>query len=292
MDKIRPCLWFDNQAEEAAKFYCSIFLGSQMGTIARYGEAGANASGQPAGSVMTVIFEIDGTEIMALNGGPMFKINPSISLFVTKKSADEVVALHKKLMDGGKELMPLDKYPFAEKYAWVVDKFGMSWQLFSHHEANKIRPCLMFCGPHQGECEEAMNYYTSNFDNSSIDFVFKYEEGDRKGQVMHSAFTLNGQGFVAMDSGVEQDFTFNYGVSLMTYCKTQDEIDKLWNALSQGGEIQQCGWLADKFGVEWQVVPTVLAEIMKDPKKGEKAMAALMGMKKLEIKELELAAAK
>jgi len=292
MDKFRPCLWFDNQAEEAANFYCSVFPKSKIKTVARYGGASAKASGRPEGSVMTVAFEIDGVEFLGLNGGPMFKINPSISLFVTLASADEVVALHNKLMDGGKELMPLDKYFFAEKYAWVQDKYGVSWQLFSHDEVKPIRPCLMFCGSAVGKCEEALRLYTSIFPDSEIEFMHRYEEGEHKGQVMHSAFKLNGQGFVAMDGAGPHDFTFNEAMSLMAECNHQAEIDKFWNALAEGGEIQHCGWLKDKFGVAWQVVPSVLNDIMKDPAKGEKAMQALLGMKKLEIKELELAASK
>ncbi len=292
MERIRPCLWFDNQAEEAAKFYCSIFPNSKMGTVALYGEASAKASGREEGSVMTATFEIEGTEFMGLNGGPIFKINPSISFMFTLKTGDEVEALYEKLVDGGTELMPLAKYPFSEKFVWIVDKFGVSWQLLVGDSPHKIRPTLMFCGPQQGKCEEALKHYTSIFENSKIDFVAKYEDGEFKGQIMHAAFNLNGQGFVAMDSGVAQPFTFNHGVSLMAYCNNQTEIDKLWKDLSDGGAIEECGWLTDKYGVEWQVVPTVLNEIMKDAQKGEKAMAALLTMKKLEIKELELAASK
>jgi len=292
MDKIRPCLWFDNQAEEAASFYCSIFPNSKIGTIAHYGEHSSKASGRPKDSVMTVLFELDGVGIMGLNGGPHFKINPSISLFVTLDDPEKVVALHKKLMDGGSELMPLDKYFFAEKYAWVQDKYGVSWQLFSHDEAKPIRPCLMFCGEQVGRCEEALRLYTSIFDDSQIEFMHRYEEGEQKGQVMHSAFKLNDQGFVAMDSAGPHQFTFGEGLSLAACCSNQAEIDKLWNALSKDGEIQQCGWLKDKFGVAWQIVPNMMDEIMKDPARGEKAMEAVLTMKKLEIKELELAASK
>lgn len=292
MDKIRPCLWFDNQAEEAAKFYCSIFPNSKMGTVARYGESSAKASGRPKDSVMTALFDLDGLELMALNGGPNFEINPSISLFVALDSAEKVVSLHEKLMDGGTELMPLDKYFFAAKYAWVQDKYGMSWQLFCHETPKKIRPCLMFCGPQLGRCEEAIRLYTSIFDDSEIEFMHRYDEGEHKGQIMHAAFTLNGQGFVAMDSAGPHEFNFNEGMSLAACCDNQAEIDKLWMALSEGGEIQQCGWLKDKFGVAWQIVPKAMDEIMKDPARGEKVMEAVLSMKKLEIKELELAASK
>ena len=159
MKKIIPCLWFDNQAEDAVKFYVSIFKNSKIGSVTRYGEAGAEASGRPKGTVMTIIFQIEGQEFMALNGGPVFKFNEAIS------------------------------------------------------------------------------------------------------------FVVN--------------------------CKTQEEVDRLWEKLSEGGDekAQQCGWLKDKYGVSWQIVPVVLGEMLqdKDPKKSENVMKALLQMKKIDIKGLKQA---
>jgi predicted 3-demethylubiquinone-9 3-methyltransferase (glyoxalase superfamily) len=157
MQKITPFLWFDNQAEEAANFYVSIFKNSKVGSVARYGEEGAKVSGRPKGTVMTVTFQLDGQEFMALNGGPMFKFTEAISFIVN--------------------------------------------------------------------------------------------------------------------------------------CKTQQEVDEFWEKLSQGGEEGPCGWLKDKYGVSWQIVPTVLGEMMqdKDPEKSERVMKAMLQMKKLDIKSLEQA---
>jgi predicted 3-demethylubiquinone-9 3-methyltransferase (glyoxalase superfamily) len=157
MQRITPCLWFDNQAEEAVKFYVSIFKNSKVGSVARYGEEGAKVSGRPKGTVMTVTFQLDGQEFTALNGGPMFKFTEAISFIVN--------------------------------------------------------------------------------------------------------------------------------------CKTQQEVDELWEKLSKGGEEGPCGWLKDKYGVSWQIVPTVLGEMMqdKDPEKSERVMKAMLQMKKLDIKSLEQA---
>ncbi len=157
MKKITPCLWFDNKAEEAAKFYVSLIKNSKIGSITRYGEAGAEASGRPAGTVMTVTFQLNGQEFMALNGGPQFTFSPAVS------------------------------------------------------------------------------------------------------------FVVN--------------------------CETQEEIDKLWDKLSEGGEKNVCGWLKDKYGVSWQVVPAVLGEMMqdKDAEKTERVMKAILQMTKIDIKTLQRA---
>jgi len=158
MQKITPFLWFDNQAEQAVKFYTSIFRNSRIGKIARYDEAGEKVSGQPAGSVMTVEFELAGQEFVALNGGPHFK--------------------------------------FTEAISFVVN------------------------------------------------------------------------------------------------CKTQAEVDKFWKKLSAGGKEVQCGWLKDKYGLSWQIVPTVLAELLsdKDAAKSQRVMQAMLKMVKLDIKKLKQAA--
>lgn len=157
MQKIIPCLWFDDKAEEAMHFYVSIFKKSKVGKTTRYGDEGAQVSGRPKGSVMTVTFELDGQEFMGLNGGPHFKFSEAVS------------------------------------------------------------------------------------------------------------FTVN--------------------------CKTQEEIDELWEKLSEGGEKGQCGWLKDKYGLSWQIVPTVLSKMMqdRDSEKTNRVMGALLQMKKLDIKRLQQA---
>lgn len=157
MNKITPCLWFDRQAEEAARFYTGIFKNSTIGRISRYGEAGAQVSGQPVGSVMTVIFTLDGQEFMALNGGPAFQFSEAISFIVN--------------------------------------------------------------------------------------------------------------------------------------CDSQQEVDEYWERLSEDGEEVQCGWLKDKFGVSWQIVPTMMNELMSDPdpEKSQRVMQAMLQMKKLNIEALQRA---
>ena len=121
MQKITPCLWFDDKAEEAAKFYVSIFKNSKLGNITRYGEAGAEVSGRPKGSVMTVTFEIEGQEFVALNGGPHFKFSEAISLMVKCETQKEIDEMWEKLSQGGEE----------GPCGWLKDTYGLSWQIIS-----------------------------------------------------------------------------------------------------------------------------------------------------------------
>ncbi len=162
MQKITPFLWFDKEAEDAAKFYTTLFKNASIGTVARYP---GDTPGGPEGAVMTVAFTIDGTNFTAINAGPMFSTNPSVSFYVTCASEEEVDSYWKALSEGGKVLMELNTYPWSKKYGWIEDKFGVSWQLFVSDQPKPIRPCMMFANELFGKAEEAMNLYTSIFNN-------------------------------------------------------------------------------------------------------------------------------
>lgn len=296
--RITPMLWFDNQAEEAVMFYTDIFPNSNPGRVTRYNKEGHETHGGKEGTVMTIEFEIDGYLLVALNGGPVFKMNPAVSFFVTLESESQVDHVWTKLSEGGMILMAMDKYPWAEKYGWVQDRFGVSWQiaLGSKKEVGgqTIVPTLMFVNEHYGQAEAAMNFYTSIFRNSSVTGVLRNganELPDKEGTVKHAQFILDGQTFMIMDSGHAHQFSFNEGISLVVRCETQKEIDYYWGKLTEGGDpnAQMCGWLKDKFGVSWQVDPVVLFEMLQDPdtRKAERVTKAFLQMKKFSIPELE-----
>jgi predicted 3-demethylubiquinone-9 3-methyltransferase (glyoxalase superfamily) len=157
----------------------------------------------------------------------------------------------------------------------------------------RITPCLWF----DGRAEEAAKFYTSIFKNSKITTVFRYGEAGREihgqapGTVLTVAFELDGQSFTALNGG--PIFKFTEAISLQVSCRTQAEVDHYWNALAEGGDeqAQQCGWLKDKFGLSWQIVPTVLTDLMADSRKSERAMTAMLQMKKIDIATLERATA-
>lgn len=160
---------------------------------------------------------------------------------------------------------------------------------------NKIVPCLWF----DNQAEEAASFYVSIFENSRVTNVSRYGKegqeihGRAPGSVMTVAFELEGQPFTALNGGPL--FKFNEAVSLQVMCGTQEEIDRLWSKLGEGGpvEAQQCGWLKDKYGLSWQIVPSMLPELMTDPdqSKADRVMKALLRMKKLDIAELKKARA-
>ncbi|MDP4240051.1 MAG: VOC family protein [Bacteroidota bacterium] len=287
--KIIPFLWFDGKAEEAMNFYLSAFKNSKAESIIRYGESGPG----PAGSVMSTIFTLEGQYFYALNGGPEFTFTPASSFYVSCKNLQEIKRLWKKLSEGGSVMMELGKYPFSLQYGWLQDQFGVSWQLILSSDTPQITPFFMFCGDQQGKAEQAMNFYTSVFKNSGIIHIVRYNEKDvgQAGAVIHAKFSLSGQNFMAMDSAISQDFSFSPALSYFVNCKTQREIDGLWEKLTEGGEEIQCGWLKDKFGVTWQIVPTVLGELLNDPnpEKSSRVMQAMLQMVKIDISALKKA---
>ncbi len=155
----------------------------------------------------------------------------------------------------------------------------------------KISPFLWF--DHQAE--EAVNFYVSLFKNSKIGSVNRYDEagakasGQKEGSVMIVTFQLEGQSFTALNGGPNPDFKFSPAISFMVNCETQEEIDKLWDNLSEGGKTQQCGWVTDKYGITWQIVPTILGQLISDPDpvKSQRVMKAMLQMNKMDIKTLK-----
>lgn len=271
---IYPCIWYDNLGKEAAELYCSLIPNSKI----------------ISESPVVVTFELNGTKVMALNGGPMFKINPSISLFVNCDSKSEADRLWNVLVKDGSIFIPIDTYPWSERYGWLQDRFGMTWQISSlgtNDGKFRVIPSMLFVGDKFGQAAEAIDFYSGIFEQASTLTLIKYPEGDSNaGKTMYSEFSLNGAEVIAMDGPGDHEYTFNEGVSLVIDCDDQAEIDHYWEKLTEGGEESMCGWLKDKFGVSWQVVPKILKELMNDSEKAEKVFESFRNMRKLEIDKL------
>jgi predicted 3-demethylubiquinone-9 3-methyltransferase (glyoxalase superfamily) len=292
MQKIVPNLWFDHTAAEAAAFYARVLPNTRVTGTEYYPTEGLlDFQAEFAGSELVVNFEVDGFEFVAINAGSEFRPNPSISFFLNFDPSREPDArahldeVWSALVDGGTELMPLGEYPFSPHYAWVQDRYGVSWQLMLTNPAGDPRPfvvpSLMFTGPVRNRAEEALDFYTELFGGTGS-VPARYAEQTQlaaPGSVTYGELNLFGQWFAVMDSPVEHAFNFDPGVSLQVNCAGQEELDRYWAALSTVPEAEQCGWCVDRFGVSWQLVPDNLGELMSRPG----AYAKLMGMKKIEI---------
>lgn len=295
--KIVPHLWFDTEAREAATFYSSVFPDSNITNI-------TTLRNTPSGDCDLVSFTVFGQPFMAISAGPLFKLNPSISFMVNFDPAQDadaktrIDAVWAKLADDGKVLMPLDKYPFSERYGWVEDKFGVSWQLILTNPEGEPRPSIipffMFVGNVYGKAEEASDFYISVFKDAKRGAIARYPAGmepDKEGAVMFTDFKLEGQWFAAMESAHEHNFAFNEAVSLMVSCDDQSEIDYYWEKLSAVPQAEQCGWIKDKFGVSWQIVPADMNAMLQDAdsERTARVMQAFLKMKKFDLATLRRA---
>lgn len=277
MQKITPNLWFNDNAKEATDFYASVFPDTNIIATSHYPkskeEGLADFQLDMAGKVLTIDYEIMGFRFVAINAGPEFTPNPSISFFITLDSKEEIDKLWGHLVVGGKELMPLAKYPFSDYYGWVQDKYSVSWQLILNNPEGdwrpKVMPSLLFTKDQNGKAEEAIQFYTSVFKNSKTGQLMRRTEDDpmaKAGTLAYGDFMLEDTRMAAMDGGQGHEFKFNEGISLSVGCEDQSEIDYYWDGLTaDGGEESVCGWLKDKYGVSWQVMPVKMDELMSKP---------------------------
>lgn len=274
---IYPCLTLKGKVAEAADFYIHTFGEGKITQTSPY----------------VISISLSGEKFMLLNDGPTALPNPSISFMVISETTGETEAYWHKLIKEGKSLMELGSYPWSSKYGWVQDKFGVSWQLYTGSKTDtpqKFCPTLMFTGKQLGKATAAIGFYTTLYPASEIVGIMKYEdgEGDNTDYVKHGQFKIKEYVMMAMDSSFEHGFGFNDAISLVVECEDQAEIDKYWNTLTaNGGKEIQCGWLVDKYGVSWQIIPRVLMDLVKNPERAQRVMGALMKMKRLIIADLE-----
>jgi predicted 3-demethylubiquinone-9 3-methyltransferase (glyoxalase superfamily) len=299
MKKITPHLWFDKEARDAAELYVSVFPGSRITHLTRLKDT-------PSGDCDVVSFELAGQPFMAINAGPLFHFNPSVSFQARCANKDEVDEIWGKLSPGGKALMPLQSYPFSERYGWLEDRYGLSWQVMltgGGEIKQKIAPALMFTGSVYGKTEEAVEFYASVFRDApgsanggetKTMVGARYGRGDspdKEGAARYAQLVLRGQEFAGMDSARGQH-AFNEAISFLVPCENQEEIDYFWEKLAADPNAGQCGWLKDRYGLSWQVAPTVLGELLggEDKERRARVTQAFLKMKKFDIGALRRAA--
>lgn len=289
MQKIVPSLWFADSAAEAADFYVSVFGDGRIIETNRY-PADEFSEYEPdvAGRELSVEFEVGGYRLIALNGGPQFPINYSISLMLNFATAGraELDRIWAALGDGGSVLMPLQAYDFSPYYGWLRDRYGMTWQLMLPAPGADPRPfvmpTLLFGGAAQNRAGEAQAYYARTFSGARVGTRDRYAEPTgpaEPGSLRYGDLLVFGQWLAMMDAAVPQDFSFTCGVSLLLRCSDQAELDRYWAELSAVPAAEQCGWCTDRYGVSWQLVPANLSELMALPG----AFHKLTEMRRIEI---------
>jgi predicted 3-demethylubiquinone-9 3-methyltransferase (glyoxalase superfamily) len=274
---IHPCLCLIGKIAEATDFYIHVF-----------GEGRITQK-----SDLVIVLELSGQKFMLLNDGLQSKPNPAVSFMVTSETEEETELYWNKLIKEGMSLMPLDAYDWSKKYGWVQDKYGVSWQLYTGSRQDtpqKFCPTLMFTAASAGRAAEAVRFYTQLYPNSRIEGMLNYGENDhdKPSLIKHAQFKIKDYTMMAMDSSAKHGFAFNEAISLVVECDTQAEIDRYWDKLSDnGGQEVACGWVTDKFGLSWQIIPAQLIDLMKEPERAKRVLNKVMQMKKLITAELE-----
>lgn len=286
MIRIRPHLWYDREALEAAELYAKTFPNSAVSGV-------TTLPGAPGGDTEIVSFTVLGQELKAISAGPQFRFTPAISFLVACERPEDVDAYHAVLSDGGSELMPLGEHPFSPRFTWIADRYGLNWQIGVFPGSPSMTTALLFGGEQAGRAEEALREWSGLLPGSSVGDLSHWPAGaapEVEGELMFGSFSLAGTPFAAMDSRQAQE-SFTEAISIMVECDTQAEIDALWDALSAVPEAEQCGWLRDRFGVSWQIVPAALDERLRDgtPEQLARVMDVLLPMRKLDVDALERA---
>lgn len=288
--QILPFLWFDQDAKELASFYKETFPESSVQRI-------LHSLQSPGGELEIYSATLWGSEFQLMKTKRPFSFTPAISFHVSCSTREEVDQIWKAISREGTILMELGEYPFSKHYGWLADRFGVSWQIdlvSNRPVTQRIHPALLFTGEQYTHGEEALAFYTSIFPNSRLEMVSHFEKGeepDLPGRVKYAEFSLNGYRFSLMESGYPHEFTFTEAISFVVLCETQEELDKYWETLSAFTEAEACGWLKDRFGISWQILPNALYEMEQsaDPERIMRMYQALLSMKKLNISELQKA---
>ncbi|WP_092461031.1 VOC family protein [Thermoflavifilum thermophilum] len=298
MHPIVPHLWFDHQAKEAIDLYCSLIPDS-------YVTHSITLHDTPSGNAELFSFVLAGQPFMAINAGPYFQFNPSISFFLNfDPSRDRQAQAHLEhtwaaLSEGGKVLMPLGEYPFSKCYGWIQDRYGLSWQLILSNPEGDPRPfvvpCLLFTRDRFGKAETALQFYLSVFQQVRVGQLVHYSDMDTNSPFAHAIayadFQINETWMAIMDGPGDHAFAFNEAISFVVTCDTQAEIDAYWQHLSAVPEAEQCGWCKDSFGISWQITPSILDSMMKEgsPEQIKRVTQAFLKMKKFDIAALQKA---
>lgn len=297
MQRIVPNIWCQRNAVEVGDFYAQVLPNASSTVSSSYPTEGLLDFQVPfAGLPLVVDVNVDGYQLRLINAGEEFWPTPAISFILNMdplkfdggeaEARERINSMWAAFSDGGTVRMELGEYPYSKLYGWIEDRYGVNWQLMltdpEGPPAPLVVPSLLFTGA-EAKAQAAMDFYTDLIPGSSVDAAVPYPEGDDSPEgVMFAQFTLAEQCFSTMDGGTDHKFTFSPGISLEISCPDQAEIDRLWDALSSVPEAEACGWVQDRYGVSWQIVPANMDALMKHPGAYER----MIQMKKLIIADL------
>ncbi|MDO5654992.1 MAG: VOC family protein [Flavobacteriaceae bacterium] len=262
-NKIYPCIWCNQNAEQIAAFYGSVLPQTEIIKT----------------SENVVLLQMCGQNLMLLNAPNKITLNPAISLMFISPDQQLIDNIWEELLNEGNILMEKNKYPWSENYGWIQDKFGVSWQLYTgaapENQQNMV-PNLMFTQSMNGKAAEAADFYRSIFPDSEKRSMKLRENGE----VEHGEFKILDYLLMIIDGGIGHNFSFNEGISFVINCENQEEIDTYWNAFLANDAVEaQCGWLKDRYGISWQIIPQNLDELLQKPH----AIHSFIQMKKIQI---------
>ena len=288
MQTIIPHLWFDTQALEAAKVYTSLIPDSQIDWTHELTDT-------PSGNAVLLQFQLANLTLAAISAGPYFKLNESASLMVHFQDKAELDRVFQDLSEGGRILMPLGDYPFNPHYVWFEDRFGLSWQFLLNPQLDKpvhLDICLLFSEEQVGLAKPFLEEVLSIFPESQKGQLSYYQEGEKQvpaAQLNYGELLFGDQKLVVMDHGYGGVASFNEAFSLMVYTESQEETSRFYELLSHEPKAEQCGWVKDRFGLSWQIVPRPLMtaayeELSKEQMK--EVNDAVLSMKRLDYDKI------
>jgi len=271
MQRVVPHLWFDWEARVAVEWYISMMAQSRLNDL-------SVLSDTPSGEVDILDFDLMGVNFQAINAGPYFKFNGSAAVVVNCASMDMLDELSRRLLERGRVVKPFNP---VSNDVWVVDEYGLQWVLIHDRQLPyRLMLGLVFGKRQVGQLTKAFEFYQT---------VFKEHQVIVEPNGLKGLINLGGLNIMMIEDGAVED-DFNEAVSLMVMCEDQREVDYYWELLSADPLAEQCGWLKDRYGVSWQIVPQQFSQFMQgDPQAVERVTTAFLAMKKFDIKALEAA---
>lgn len=275
---VYPCYWFASDAASASALYRRLM------------PTEGDSDGTRNALAMTHELRVGGGRVLLLEAGPAFAPTPALSNVVGFSDAAALNRAWAELVEGGKVYLPLQAWPWSERYGWCEDRWGVGWQLTlesrSAPTGDFMAPCLLFTGDNVGRAKEALALYERVFGDAELNSLTEQPDDSGRTVVAHACLRIGDASVWLMENTMGPGHPLTCGTSLVVECRSQAELDRIWEGLSADPSAEACGWLKDRFGVSWQVIPAELLGWMSDAVRGPRVMDALRGMTRPDIAAL------